>query len=168
LPTRDSAEIRATSIAGGITIPPAKPDKKAGASGRSSEMDFDFDHVHMVSKDVEAMVSYFERVFGGECVARGESRGAPAATVKLGSMRVLVRGIRPGENPDAAAPDRVQGLDHFGVSVPDVEAAAKWLKSRGAVFTVEPNRPRPNGRMIAFVRGPDNIDIEIVGPYDGP
>ena len=131
-------------------------------------MDFDFDHVHMVSKDVDAMIGYFERVFGGECVARGEFKGAPMATVKLGSMRVLVRGIRPGENPDAVAPDRVQGLDHFGVSVPDVEAAAKWLKSRGAVFTVEPNRPRPNGRMIAFVRGPDNIDIEIVGPYDGP
>jgi lactoylglutathione lyase len=131
-------------------------------------MEFQFDHVHMVAKDVDGMIDYFERIFGAKCVDRGESKGAPAATVQLGNMRVLVRGIRPGESPDAVSPDRVQGLDHFGVSVADVEAAAKFLKARGAVFTVEPNRPRPNGRMIAFIRGPDNIDIEIVGPYAGP
>lgn len=129
-------------------------------------MDFDFDHVHLISTDVDAMVDYFERVFGAKRLSYNpDFKGAPSAVVGLGTMRVLVRGLRPGEAPDAVAPDRVQGLDHFGVVVEDVEKAAAWLKDRGAEFSVEPTAGGVNGRMIAFVRGPENIEIEIVGPF---
>jgi catechol 2,3-dioxygenase-like lactoylglutathione lyase family enzyme len=131
-------------------------------------MDFEFDHVHMVCRDVDTMVDFFERVFGAERISYNpDFKGAPSAVVRLGSMRVLVRGLRPGETPDAVAPARVQGLDHFGISVDDVEEAAIWLKARGAEFTVEPTQGGMGGRMISFVRGPENIDIEIVGPYVG-
>lgn len=129
-------------------------------------MDFDFDHVHLISTDVDAMVDYFERVFGAKRLSYNpDFKGAPSAVVGLGTMRVLVRGLRPGEAPDAVAPHRVQGLDHFGVVVEDVEKAAAWLKDRGAEFSVEPTAGGVNGRMIAFVRGPENIEIEIVGPF---
>jgi catechol 2,3-dioxygenase-like lactoylglutathione lyase family enzyme len=132
-------------------------------------MDFDFDHVHLVSADVDAMVDYFERVFGASRLSYNPNfRGAPSAAVGLGTMRVAVRGIRPGETPDAVAPVRVQGLDHFGVVVDDVEKAAGWLKGRGAEFSVEPMVVEGTGRMIAFVRGPENIEIEILGPAPGP
>jgi glyoxylase I family protein len=131
-------------------------------------MDFDFDHVHLVTQDVDAMVDYFERVFGAKRVSfNPDFKGAPSAVVGLGGMRVLVRGLRPGEAPDAVAPARVQGLDHFGVVVEDVEKAAEWLKARGAEFSVEPTPAGMNGRMIAFVRGPENIEIEIVAPFVG-
>jgi len=131
-------------------------------------MEFEFDHVHLVCKDVKEMVAYFERIFGAEEESYTDDfKGAPAAVIQLGSMRVLVRGLRPGEKPDAVAPIRVQGLDHFGVQVADVVKAADWLRARGAEFTVEPGPAGMGGRMIAFVRGPENIDIEIVGPYAG-
>jgi len=131
-------------------------------------MDFDFDHVHLVSADVDAMVEYFERVFGASRLSYNpDFRGAPSAVVGLGSMRVGVRGIRPGEMPDAVAPVRVQGLDHFGVVVDDVEKAAEWLTGRGAEFSVEPMVIEGTGRAIAFVRGPENIEIEILGPAAG-
>ena len=131
-------------------------------------MDFDFDHVHLVCADVDAMVDYFERVFGAQRLSYNpDFKGAPSAAVGLGTMRVLVRGLRPDEMPDAVAPNRVQGLDHFGVVVQDVEKAAAWLKERGAEFSVEPTAGGIGGRMIAFVRGPENIEIEIVGPFVG-
>jgi catechol 2,3-dioxygenase-like lactoylglutathione lyase family enzyme len=131
-------------------------------------MDFDFDHVHLVTADVDSMVDYFERVFGAKRVSyNADFKGAPSAVVGLGTMRVLVRGLRPGETPDAVAPGRVQGLDHFGVVVGDVEKAAEWLRGRGAEFSVEPTAGGIGGRMIAFVRGPENIEIEIVGPLVG-
>jgi catechol 2,3-dioxygenase-like lactoylglutathione lyase family enzyme len=131
-------------------------------------MEFDFDHVHLVSADVDAMLDYFERVFGARRLSYNpDFRGAPSAAVGLGTMRVLVRGIRPGETPDAVAPIRVQGLDHFGVLVDDVERASEWLKERGAEFSVEPMVVEGTGRMIAFVRGPENIEIEILGPAAG-
>lgn len=131
-------------------------------------MDFRFDHVHLICQDVDDMVDYFERVFGAERISYNpDFKGSPSAVVKLGDMRVFVRGLRPGETPSAIAPERVQGLDHFGVTVDDVEEAAKWLKARGAVFSVEPGPAGMGGRVIAFVRGPENIEIEIVGPYVG-
>jgi len=131
-------------------------------------MDFDFDHVHLVCQDLDAMVDFFDRVFGAERVSYNpDFKGSPSAVIRLGSMHVFARGIRPGETPDAVAPRNVQGLNHFGVSVKDVEEAAKWLKARGAEFSIEPANLGMGGRMIAFVRGPENIQIEIVGPYVG-
>jgi catechol 2,3-dioxygenase-like lactoylglutathione lyase family enzyme len=131
-------------------------------------MDFKFDHVHLVCRDVDTMVEFFERIFGAERVSYNpDFKGSPSAVIRLGSMRVFVRGLRPGEIADAVAPNRVQGLDHFGISVDDVEKAAEWLKTRGAEFTVEPMQGGMGGRMISFIRGPENIDIEIVGPYVG-
>lgn len=105
---------------------------------------------------------------GGERISYNpDFKGSASAVVRLGDMRVFVRGIRPGETPEAVAPDSVQGLDHFGIGVDDVEEAAKWLKARGAQFSVEPRSSGMGGRMISYVRGPENIDIEIVGPYVG-
>ena len=131
-------------------------------------MQFKFDHVHLVCRDVDAMVSFFERIFGAERISYNpDFKGSPSAVVRLGDMRVFIRGIRPGETPEAVAPDSVQGLDHFGIGVEDVEEAAKWLKARGAQFSVEPRSSGMGGRMISYVRGPENIDIEIVGPYVG-
>ena len=131
-------------------------------------MDFDFDHVHLVSGDVNVMVDYFERVFGARRLSYApDVRGAPGAFIGLGSMRVGIRGIRPGETPDAVAPVRVQGLDHFGVVVNDVREVAKWLRGRGAEFSAEPRKSAGSGGMSAIVRGPENIEIEIMGPADG-
>ncbi len=134
-------------------------------------MDFDFDHVHLISADVEAMLDYFERVFGARRISfipgfmqQVDRHGAEFAFVSLGSVRVGVRGIRPGETMDAVAPGRCQGLDHFGVVVKDFDETVKWLKGRGAEFSVEPMKIESSGRMIAFVRGPENIDIELLGP----
>jgi catechol 2,3-dioxygenase-like lactoylglutathione lyase family enzyme len=131
-------------------------------------MDFRFDHVHLVCRDVDAMVDFFKRTFDAERISYNpDFNGAPSAVIRLGSMRIFVRGLREGEVPDAVAPNRVQGLDHFGIGVDDVEEAAKWLKARGAVFSVEPTPRGMGGRIISYIRGPENIDIEIVGPYVG-
>lgn len=131
-------------------------------------MEWKLDHVHIVSGDVEVMVGYFERVFGGEKVAYNpDLKGSANAIVHLGDLRLYIRGIRPGEKPDAIAPNVVQGVDHFGFTVEDVEKTAEWLRARGAEFSMEPAAVGMGGRTIAFVRGPENIAIEIVGPFVG-
>jgi catechol 2,3-dioxygenase-like lactoylglutathione lyase family enzyme len=131
-------------------------------------MEFGFDHVHIVCGDPEEMTQFFERVFGADRISYNpDFKGAPSASLQLGDMRIFVRGLRGDEKPDAVAPVRVQGLDHFGIGVADVEKAAEWLRARGAEFSVEPTPRGMGGRMISYVRGPENIDIEIVGPYVG-
>jgi len=131
----------------------------------ASDFEYEFDHVHLVSGDVDAMIDYFVRVFGATRLSYNpDNQGAAFAFVRLGNMRVGIRGLRTGETPDAVAPVRVQGLDHFGIVVDDLEQAAQRLKDRGAEFSVEPGMNAAGSRMVAFVRGPENIEIELLGP----
>ncbi len=125
-------------------------------------MEFGFDHIHYVCRDVKAFADYFRDIFDAEIVRYDEDfKGSPNAAIRIGRLMIFARGIRPEEMPDSVEPELVQGLDHFGFGVPDVEAAVEWLRERGAEIMVEPVRRGIGGRMIAYVRGPGNIRIEL-------
>jgi catechol 2,3-dioxygenase-like lactoylglutathione lyase family enzyme len=53
------------------------------------------------------------------------------------------------------------GLDHFGLRVNNLDDTAAELKRRGCEFAIEPRTVRP-GLRIAYVRGPENVRIELV------
>ena len=128
-------------------------------------VDFGFDHVHFVCRNVAGMAEYFERVFGAERFHYNPAmKGSPVMGLRMAGMKLLIRGLRPGEAADVRAPALVEGLDHFGFVVQDMEAAAAWLKGRGAKFIMEPQATGMNGRKIAFVEGPEKIRIELVEP----
>lgn len=125
-------------------------------------MDYGFDHVHIICRDFAGMTAYFKRVFGAEEIYREDNfHGAPNAVMRLGSARFFLRGVRPEETPGAADPDAVMGLDHFSLAVDDVHAAAAELKGRGAEFIREPGASGMGGRTTAFIRGPEDIRIEL-------
>ena len=69
--------------------------------------------------------------------------------------------LLPGEgvNPPPRSP--YQGLDHFGLTVSDIDAIVAELKAKGAEFTREPTTIRP-GVRIAFLRGPEGVSIELL------
>lgn len=54
-----------------------------------------------------------------------------------------------------------QGLDHFGLTVKDIDAVAAEIKAKGVTFTREPTTIRP-GVRICFIRGPEGISIELL------
>ncbi len=54
-----------------------------------------------------------------------------------------------------------QGLDHFGLTVKDIDAVAAEIKAKGVEFTREPTTIRP-GVRICFIRGPQGISIELL------
>ena len=106
-------------------------------------MEFGFDHVHFLVSDVRALTGYFERVFGMEAVEYiDDHKGAAYAIFRLGGGTLRIRGMREGDAPDARAPRLVEGLDHVGFAVEDVDAAVAWLASRGAeVLDAPPSGP---------------------------
>jgi catechol 2,3-dioxygenase-like lactoylglutathione lyase family enzyme len=53
------------------------------------------------------------------------------------------------------------GLDHFGLTVENIDAAVAELKAKGVPFTVEPKTIRP-GVRIAFLTAPQNVSIELL------
>src|SRR6202040_597799 len=63
-------------------------------------------------------------------------------------------------NP-AALVSPYQGLDHFGLTVKDIDAVAAEIKAKGVEFTREPTTIRP-GVRICFIRGPQGISVELL------
>ncbi len=125
-------------------------------------MDYAFDHVHIICEDLDAVAGWFRRVFGAEEVFRDEHfHGAPNAVLSLGAARLFLRGVRPEESPAPSAADSIMGLDHFSLAVDDVAAAAAELEARGADFIRRPAPSGMGGRTTAFIRGPENIRIEL-------
>jgi catechol 2,3-dioxygenase-like lactoylglutathione lyase family enzyme len=54
-----------------------------------------------------------------------------------------------------------RGLEHIGLTVKGIDAVVAELKGKGAHFTMEPTTIRP-GVRICFVRGPENVAIELL------
>jgi lactoylglutathione lyase len=121
---------------------------------------FNWDHVHLRTPDAEAMAQWFERVFGAE-VIRTMQQGKPRIDIKLGGANIFLAPVAPGDgvNPPPTTP--YQGLDHFGLTVKDLDAVAADIKKKGVEFTKEPTIPRP-GIKICFLRGPQGISIELL------
>ena len=128
--------------------------------------EYGFDHIHVFCSDVDATERWFVEGLGAELVGRRESRGVRAIELGLGGARILVRGAREGEKL-APAGARHFGTDHFGLRVPDVDATVAELRRRGVTIDVEPWNFGPSMR-IAFVKGPDDIRIELVQTYETP
>ncbi len=121
---------------------------------------FTYDHIHLRSPDPEATASYYERMFGAE-VIRTMQGGKPRIDLKLGGANIFIAPVASGDgvNPPPVTP--YQGLDHFGLTVKDIDAVAAEIKAKGVQFTREPTTIRP-GVRICFIRGPQGISIELL------
>jgi lactoylglutathione lyase len=121
---------------------------------------FTYDHIHLRSPDPETTAAYYERMFGAE-VIRSMADGKPRIDLKLGGADIFIVPVPAGSdvNPPPVTP--YQGLDHFGLSVKNIDAVVAELKAKGAEFTMEPTDIRP-GIRIAFVRGPQGVSIELL------
>ena len=122
--------------------------------------DITFDHMHLRTPDAEATAQWFERMLGAEAV-RTMQQGKPRIDLKLGGVKIFIAEVAAGDGVNAPPVTPYQGLDHFGLFVKNLDAAATELKAKGAEFTSEPHVPRP-GIKICFLRGPQGISIELL------
>ena len=133
-----------------------------------------FDHVLLISEDPEAAVAWYRDVLGGQIIASCNIRGAPQIAVAFGSVTILIRGKRQGEEPgqknsrthfaDYVSHDQ-WGTDHFGFSIRgDLPTFCETLKARGAQFSVTPCEFLP-GRTIAYLKAPDGVTVELTNAH---
>jgi lactoylglutathione lyase len=115
-----------------------------------------WDHVHLRSPDPEATATWIADILGGEII-----RGPGRIDVKLGGAMVFIAPVTSGDGVHAAPHHPHQGLDHFGLTVKDIDAVAAEIKAKGVEFTKEPYNIRP-GTRICFIRGPQGISIELL------
>jgi lactoylglutathione lyase len=115
-------------------------------------------HVHLVCSDLPATESWFVDGLGAELVERRESRGLPTSELHLAGLRVLLRAAGDA----APAGGRGYGLDHFALHVDGVDSLVDDLRGRGVEIARAPHDSPTN--RVAFIRGPDDLVIELVQP----
>ena len=119
-----------------------------------------WDHIHLRSPDPEATAQWFERILGAE-VLRSMQQGKPRIDLKLGGANIFIAPVKAGDGVNAPPTTPYQGLDHFGLTVDGVDAAAAALKAKDVEFTMEPTTVRP-GVRVCFIRGPQGVSVELL------
>ena len=121
---------------------------------------FNFDHIHLFSKNPEATAAFYEKMFGAQ-VTRSMPGGKPRVDMKLGGANIFILDVSADPKAAAAPGHPYLGLDHFGLEVKGIDAVCADLKAKGAVFTRGPETIRP-GTRIAFLTGPEGVSIELL------
>lgn len=122
---------------------------------------YTYDHIHVRTKDPEGMAAFFETMFGAKILRLIQSDGVPRVDLDVNGLAIFIASVPPEEHIDLSPRDPHLGLDHFGFRVDDIDGAVEDLRRKGAEIYVEPRTIRP-GVRIAFVRGPDDVRIEIL------
>ena len=122
---------------------------------------FSYDHIHIRSKDPKGMAEYFNKMFDAEVIESVQSDGQSRIDLDINGLAIFIAAVREDLDLPNSAGTPYLGLDHFGFKVDDVFGAVEELRSKGAEIVVEPHEIRP-GVKIAFVRGPENVRIELL------
>ncbi len=113
--------------------------------------------------DVERSVRFYETVFGGRIVTRGDCNGLPAFVQIANTWFILYYGGGPTPDKPAvtlsvpADPDTVSSF--VNIRVADIQACYELWRSRGAEFITEPMDKI--GETCCYLRDPDGYLIEV-------
>jgi putative intracellular protease/amidase/predicted enzyme related to lactoylglutathione lyase len=112
--------------------------------------------------DIDRSARFYETVFGGRILSRGDSEGAPAY-IQIANTWLLVN-VGGGPTPDKPSvtlsvpdPDKINSF--MNIRVADIQACYELWKSRGAEFITEPI-PK-YGEIRCYIRDPDGYIIEV-------
>ena len=122
---------------------------------------YTYDHIHLRSGDPMATAQYYQKMFDAKIIESAQPDGQTRIDLDINGLAVFIARVPEGADVQSAPTEPGLGLDHFGLRVDDLDGAAVELKRLGAEFTVEPRTIRP-GVKIAFVRGPEDVRIELV------
>jgi catechol 2,3-dioxygenase-like lactoylglutathione lyase family enzyme len=113
--------------------------------------------------DIERSLRFYERVFGGRVLSRGDSKGAPGY-LQLANTWLIVN-VGGGPTPDKPSvtlgtlADRDKINTFMNIRVADIRACYELWKSRGAEFITEPKDKY--GEIRCYIRDPDGYIIEV-------
>jgi catechol 2,3-dioxygenase-like lactoylglutathione lyase family enzyme len=113
--------------------------------------------------DIERSARFYETVFGGRVLSRGDANGAPAY-IQLANTWLIVN-VGGGPTPDKptvvldvpADPDRISSF--MNLRVADIRGCYDLWRSRGAHFITEPKLKY--GETRCYIRDPDGYLIEV-------
>jgi predicted enzyme related to lactoylglutathione lyase len=113
--------------------------------------------------DIDRSVRFYETVFGGSILSRGDADGAPGY-VQIANTWLIVN-VGGGPTPDKpsvtlSVPADANAVSTFmNIRVADIHACYEMWRGRGAEFITEPKDKY--GEMRCYIRDPDGYIIEV-------
>ncbi len=113
--------------------------------------------------DINRSADFYEKVFGGRVLSRGDSKGA-SGHIQIANTWLIVN-VGGGPTPDKpsvtlsvlADPDKISSF--MNIRVADIHACYASWRSRGAEFIREPEDKY--GETRCCIRDPDGYIIEV-------
>ena len=112
--------------------------------------------------DIGRSARFYETVFGGRVLSRGDSNGAPAYIQIANTWLIVNVGGGPtSEKPSVTlnVPDPEKMSGFMIIRVADIQACYALWRSRGAEFITEPKDHC--GETLCYMRDPDGYLIEV-------
>ena len=116
-----------------------------------------------VVADIERSTRFYEKVFGGRILSKGDSKGAPGY-IQIANTWLIVN-VGGGPTPDKpsivlSGPVDLNAVNSFmNIRVADIQACYELWRSRGAEFITEPKDKY--GETRCYIRDPDGYIIEV-------
>lgn len=123
-------------------------------------MQFNWEHIHLRSADPEATAAWYRDKLAADIIRTPQPGGPDRIDLNLGGQKIFIAKAEAGKVAGAPSSPYL-GLDHFGLTVPDIRAAVAELKAKGVHFTMDVTQNRP-GVQIAFLTAPENVSIELI------
>ena len=124
-------------------------------------MQIKIEHTHIRCQDLEAAVSWYEKVLGCRVLRRGQVPGMAIVRMDFHGQVFALSPPRDGMTPEPLSGNPCYGVWQIAFEVDDMAAAAALFKARGAQFEVEPFQQTPT-QKVGFIKGPDGVQIELL------
>lgn len=132
-------------------------------------MQYQQDHIHLTTQDVDEWVQFYVEAFGAKVVGTMEAFGTKMVNLDMGGAPLRISnstGVEKGlsqERGEAVLPE--EGYHHLGFRVDDIDQCIADLARRGVEVEVRVAQARP-GLRYGFVKCPGNVRIELVEQSD--
>lgn len=120
---------------------------------------FRMDHLHVICEDLEGMVHFLTKGVGATFQENRVFGGADGAIIKLDRLQINLRVPKEAETGIQKNIPSL-GYDHLGLTVDDLNSACSRLAEFGC--TIDSGPTELNDRKIVFLKGPENITLELM------
>lgn len=125
-------------------------------SDEKQPIEFRWDHLQICSADAQSTAAWFARCLNAEIVRR-----PGRVDLRIGGINLFITALAQPPAVEETPAVRREGIDHFGVTVEDLDAAFAHLTSCEAEI-VEPIRQIRPGVRACFVRAPGDVLVEVL------
>lgn len=125
---------------------------------------FSINHIHLKAPDPRKTAQWYVDNFGAKIAGEGEGLGGSLTVrIDIGGSRINITSAQKEKTLPEGTASEHYGLEHFGFHTDDIEGTMSKLQAQG-IEVLLPITQSATGSRISYIKGPDNVRIELVQP----